>query len=408
MALFGAGLALYVVGALLAVSAVVYLRLRGSRRTIGALQLQLLQAQKLESLGLLAGAVAHDFNNLLSAIRGYGELLARETSGRSAEHAREVLKAADGAASLTRQLLTFSRRDLDKAALADVSALVRETSGMVRRLVGPAIAFECETEPVVAKVDTGRLQQVLLNLVVNARDAMPNGGLLRIVTRPVLIDAPTAERHVDAHAGTYALVCVEDTGHGIDREVRERMFDPFFTTKPPDTGTGLGLSTVYGIVRQHDGFIAVDSAPGEGTRFCVYLPASDRVPAAPPAPPKRAQSAGGAVVVVEDDPLVRELVREMLVQTGHDVFATDDREDAVHHVEAGRRCDLLVTDLDDVQLVERVRCARPGIRALFMSGLLADPESFARSSGEYVVAKPFTIEEDLATVGEALAEATAA
>jgi len=408
MALFGAALGFFIVGALLAASSVVYLRLRLSRRTIGELQAQLSQAQKLESLGLLAGAVAHDFNNLLSAIRGYSELLTRETTGRSAEHAQEVLKAADGAASLTRQLLTFSGREVAEAPPVEIGGLVRDTSAMFRRLIGPAVAFECDVEPVVAQVDTGRLQQVLLNLVVNARDAMPNGGRLRIATRPVAVDEATADRHVDARPGSYALIAVEDTGTGIERSVRERMFDPFFTTKPPGVGSGLGLSTVYGIVRQHGGFIAVESAPGEGTRFCVYLPASNLEPAAPQQAAERRQSAGGAVVLVEDDPVVRELVREMLVQTGHDVFATADPEDALRHVEAGRSCDLLVTDLTlpkltGVQLVERARTARPNLRALFMSGLLADPESFARHSGEHVVAKPFSIEEFLAKVGEALA-----
>jgi two-component system cell cycle sensor histidine kinase/response regulator CckA len=272
MALFSAGLGLFVVGALLAVSAVVYLRLRLSRRAIGELQAQLIQAQKLESLGLLAGAVAHDFNNLLSAIRGYSEMLARDTTGRSADHAQEVLKAADEAAALTRQLLTFSRRDPPESTPVDVSRLVRDKSSMFRQLIGPTIALEYDVEHVVVQANSGRLQQLLLNLVVNARDAMPNGGALRIVTRPETIDAQTAERHIGAHAGRYALISVADTGNGVTRDVRERMFEPFFTTKPAGLGTGLGLSTVYGIVQQHGGFITVDSAPDEGTRFCVYLP----------------------------------------------------------------------------------------------------------------------------------------
>lgn len=278
MALFGAALGLAVVGAVMAAAA---LRLRHNRLTIDELHAQLQHAQKLEALGLLAGAVAHDFNNVLSAIRGYSEMLARETSGRSAEHVQELLKAADGAASLTRQLLTFSRREPPEVVPVELSTFVRDTSTMFRRLIGSGIAFECETSPVVALVDGGRLQQVLLNLIVNARDAMPDGGTLRIVTRRVELDERSASRHVEAKPGSYALVAVEDTGHGIDRAVRERMFEPFFTTKPSGIGTGLGLSTVYGIVRQHGGFIAVDSAPGEGTTFAVYLPASGSVAALP-------------------------------------------------------------------------------------------------------------------------------
>jgi signal transduction histidine kinase/CheY-like chemotaxis protein len=412
MALFGATLALFVVGALMAVSAVACRRLRLSRRTIGALQAQLVHAQKLESLGLLAGAVVHDFNNLLTAIRGYSELLTRETTGRSAEHAQEVLKAADGATALTRQLLRFGRRELPAATPADVGRLVGETSTMLGRLVGPAIRFECSAEPVVAKVDTGRLQQLLLNLVVNARDAMPHGGRLRISTRAVDVDAATAARQANARPGAYAVICVEDTGSGIERGVRERMFEPFFTTKPAGVGTGLGLSTVYDIVSQHGGFIVVDSRRGEGTRFRVYLPASDEEPASTAEPEQRAVSDAGSVVVVEDEPLVRELVREMLVQTGHDVFATADPEDALRYLESGRSCDLLITDLalpklSGVQLVERARSTRPELRALFMSGLVADPASFTESSGELVVAKPFTIEEFLAKAGEARSTARA-
>lgn len=258
MALFGAALGLAAVCVLATV--VVYLRRRNRR--IDDLSAQLAQAQKLELLGLLAGAVAHDFNNVLLAIRGYGELLVQETSGRPAEHAREIVKAADGATALTRQLLTFGRREPVETSHVELSAAVHDTSAMFRTLLGESIAFECETMP-VAQVDAGRLQQVLLNLVVNARDAMPDGGVLRIATRPVEVDG-----------GSYALLAVEDTGHGIQRTVRERMFEPFFTTKPAGVGTGLGLSTVDGIVRDYGGFIGVESTPGEGTTFCVYLPAT--------------------------------------------------------------------------------------------------------------------------------------
>ncbi len=246
-------------------------RLRQSRNRIRELEQQLVEAQKLESLGLLAGAVAHDFNNVLVAIRGFSELLVRDTTGRNAEHAQEVLNAADSAVLLTRQLLTFSQRERHESAPVEVGQIVRDTSTMFQRLIGPAIIFECDAEPVIAQVDNGRLQQLLLNLVVNARDAMPNGGRLSIVTRPVTVDEQR-----------YALIAVADTGHGIERSVRDRMFEPFFTTKPEGVGTGLGLSTVHGIVRQHGGFITVDSTPGEGTRFDVYLPASDAEPAKRP------------------------------------------------------------------------------------------------------------------------------
>jgi hypothetical protein len=232
------------------------------RGRIRELESQLVHAQKLEALGLLAGAVAHDFNNVLSAIRGYAEMLARDTTGRSAEHAHEIVKAADGATALTRQLLTFSRQEPPATTPVELSEIVRDASAMFSRLLGESIDFECEAVPVVAPVDTGRVQQVLLNLVVNARDAMPNGGVLRIVTRPVEHDG-----------NSYALIAVEDNGDGMERAVRERMFEPFFTTKPVGSGTGLGLSTVYGIVRQHGGFITVDSSPGGGSTFCVYLPA---------------------------------------------------------------------------------------------------------------------------------------
>jgi signal transduction histidine kinase len=257
----------------LAALATALLELRRARRSQAALRAQLLQAQKFESIGLLAGAVAHDFNNLLSAIRSYGELVAANTNGANAERARRILDAADRAATLTRDLLTYSRGDRGVPRPVEVGRLVRETTAMVARLLGPRIAIECETpDEVVARVEPGQLQQVLLNLVVNARDAMPDGGELRIATRSVPVDAGQARRF-SARPGPYALLEVHDTGIGIPAEVQAQMFEPFFTTKAPDLGTGLGLSIVHGIVRRHDGFVAVQSRAGEGTTFSVYLPA---------------------------------------------------------------------------------------------------------------------------------------
>jgi signal transduction histidine kinase len=244
-----------------------------ARRTVRALHAQLLQAQKFESLGLLAGAVAHDFNNLLSAIRSYGELLYANSDVRNAQRAGEILKATDRAATLTRDLLTYSRGDPEQSRPVELGRLVRETSAMFGRLLGPRVELACETQDdVVARVEPGQLQQVLLNLVVNARDAMPEGGELRIATRRVPVDAGQARRYA-TRPGPYALLEVIDTGTGIPDDVRKRIFDPFFTTKAPDVGTGLGLSIVQGIVRRHDGFVAVQSRPGAGTTFSVYLPA---------------------------------------------------------------------------------------------------------------------------------------
>jgi signal transduction histidine kinase len=263
-----------VVVCLSAVLALTLRRLRGSKRAVGDLEAQLLQAQKLESLGLLTGAVAHDFNNLLTAIRGYSELILVESTGRAAGHAREILNAAGQATSLTRQLLTFTRRETDETRPVDVGQLVRDATSLFRRLLGAHVRLDCEVEEVVVPANPGLLQQALVNLIINARDAMPDGGHIRIAVRRVVIDAETARRFAEARAGTYALVEVSDTGTGIPREVRDRMFDPFFTTKGAELGTGLGLSIVYGVVvRQHDGFLTVHTRQDKGTTFRIHLPA---------------------------------------------------------------------------------------------------------------------------------------
>jgi PAS domain S-box-containing protein len=248
---------------------------RSRRAEIEALEAQLWQAQKMESLGRLASGVAHDFNNLLLAIRGYAELVEAEAEGPSAKRAHEIVKATEHAATLTRQLLTFSRQESIDPRPLDLNELVDETADMLHRLLDERVALVWRPagEAAATRGDPTQLQQVLVNLVVNASDAMPAGGTVGISAEHVLVDEEFARTHVDASPGRHVVLSVSDTGTGIDADTVARIFDPFFTTKPPGLGTGLGLSTVYGIVRQHEGFVTVETRPAKGTTFRVHLPA---------------------------------------------------------------------------------------------------------------------------------------
>ena len=242
---------------------------------------QLRQSQKMESIGRLAGGVAHDFNNLLTAIIGFSELLLEELTpdGRGRADLEAIQKAAAHGATLTRQLLAFSRRQVQELKILDLNALVRDIEPILRRLLGEDIVVDVVTDEELrlVKVDRGQIEQVLINLVVNARDAMPHGGNLRIETHNVLLDAAYLQRHPYARVGHHVVLTVSDNGVGMDADVRGRVFEPFFTTKELGKGTGLGLSMVYGIVKQSGGHIELQSEPGAGSQFRVYLPAVEDV-----------------------------------------------------------------------------------------------------------------------------------
>ncbi len=345
---------------------------------------RLRQSQKMQAIGCLAGGVAHDFNNLLTIINGYTELLlgSVKPGERTYDLLRQVHRAGDRAATLTRQLLAFSRKQLLQPQVLDLNALVAETDKMLRRLIGEDIDLVTVLDPALGKVkaDPGQLEQVLLNLAVNARDAMPTGGHLTVETHNAELDPRSAAAHEDGRPGPYVLLTVADTGTGMDEATRARIFEPFFTTKDPGKGTGLGLATVYGIVKQSGGHIAVDSAPGRGTTFQVYLP---RV-AEPDAGEASARAAyetprgTETVLLAEDEEAARAIVRIALQAQGYTVLEAGDGEDGVRLCREHRGpIHLLVTDvvmpkISGRRLAEQVVRMRPGTKVLYVSGYTDD------------------------------------
>jgi two-component system, cell cycle sensor histidine kinase and response regulator CckA len=345
---------------------------------------QLRQAQKMEAIGVLAGGVAHDFNNLLTVIQGYGEMLMQnpDLSADDRDLATEIHRAGDQAASLTRQLLAFSRKQVLAPRVLDVNALVRETEKMLRRLIGEDIEIVTTLDPSLGPVraDPGQLEQVVMNLAVNARDAMPRGGTLRIETRNTDVSPAYAQAHAGLTAGRYILLTVADTGVGMDDTTRARIFEPFFTTKGPGKGTGLGLATVHGIVRQSGGHLEVTSEVGKGTTFLVYLPRlADR--AAPPdagGPSAGVPRGTETVLLADDDPGVRGLARMALEAYGYTVLEAADGE-AAYRAGAGHAgpVDLLVTDvvmpkMSGREVADRLVETRPGMKVLYISGYTDD------------------------------------
>jgi two-component system, cell cycle sensor histidine kinase and response regulator CckA len=350
-----------------------------------SLEAQLLQSQKIESMGRLAGGVAHDFNNLLGIITGYGELLRKRVAvdPRLVKYVDEIVKAAERAAGLTRQLLAFSRKQVLQPRILDLNAVVGETEKMLRRLIGEDIklvtVLDEHVDPV--RADPGQMDQVLMNLAVNARDAMPRGGRLTIETGNVVLDQAYARQHAGVEPGHYVMLAISDTGHGMTPEVRARIFEPFFTTKDPGKGTGLGLATVHGIVHQSGGHIWAYSEPGHGTTFKLYLPRADAPEGeAEKAPFAEAELPRGSetILLVEDEQGLRELIRECLEGVGYTVL------EARHEVEALEICKrhpapvhLLLTDvvmpvMSGRELAEQVRALRPEIRVLYVSGYTDD------------------------------------
>lgn len=370
-----------------------------------AMEAELRHAHKMEALGQLAGGVAHDFNNLLQIIQGYTELLhdqtCRDDTGR--KYAAEVLKAARGASSLTRQLLAFSRKQVLVPAVIDLNEVVQSTSKMLKRLLAEDIHYRVELARPLWRVeaDADQLSQVLINLCVNSRDAMPRGGSLTLATRNLTVDNEEGAQHPKLPTGDYAVLTVNDTGTGMDADVLEHIFEPFFTTKDTGKGTGLGLSTVYGIIRQSEGYVWAESNPGEGTCFTVCLPRTSKQVARATAPhDSLALRRDQTILVVEDDDDVRCAIADYLPALGYRVLVSHPSQALAVAEEHGDGIDLLLTDvvmpeISGPALAEKLRAVCPGLRTIFMSGYIDDAvvRHGVLESRAGFLQKPFTLSE---------------
>ena len=366
------------------------------------LEEQLLQSQKMEAVGRLAGGVAHDFNNILTAIKSYSDLLVEDMgAGRGrVEDVQEIRVAADRAATLTRQLLAFSRQQMLRPRVLDLNVTVRDLKNMLDRIIGADIELNTKLAPDLGMLtaDPGQIEQILMNLVINARDAMPDGGRLDIETGNVELDGDYSRTHAATPPGPYIMLAVSDTGMGMSRETQQRIFEPFFTTKGKGQGTGLGLSTVYGIVKQSGGSIWVYSEPGRGTTFKIYLPrVSASVEVTPPVSTGNG-SGKETILLVEDEDSVRAVASRVLRRSGYTVVEARNGIDALRACEErGTEVDLIITDIvmpemGGFELASRVRRARPGARILFTSGYTEHAvlrRSFV-DPGEAFLEKPFT------------------
>lgn len=344
------------------------------------LEEQLRQSQRMDAIGQLAGGVAHDFNNLLTVIIGYSEtmLYSLDSGAPFRDHLIEIKQAGERAANLTRQLLAFSRKQILQPRVLDLNELIANLTKMLGRLIGEHIALTTVLNPelVRVKVDPGQLEQVILNLAINARDAMPQGGTLTIETKNVELREETLPRAAEARPGWYARLIMRDTGCGMDAETLAHIFEPFFTTKEPGKGTGLGLSTVYGIVKQSEGLIGADSQPGQGAAFIIDLPGTETPldrgisTETPTALPRGAET----ILVVEDEPGVRTLTCHVLSQMGYTTLEASDGEEALQLYERySGPIHLVVTDvimprLSGPALVRRLATAYPGIKVIYISG----------------------------------------
>jgi PAS domain S-box-containing protein len=348
------------------------------------LEEQFRQAQKMEAVGRLAGGVAHDFNNLLTVISGYCQILlgAARPGDAAWEPLQQIQAAGERAASLTRQLLAFSRKQLLQPRVLDLNAVLADMEKLLRRLIGEDVDLITIPRPELHSVtiDPGQLEQVVMNLAVNARDAMPRGGKLILETANVELDETYARQHPELRPGAYVMLAVSDTGHGMDEATRAHIFEPFFTTKEPGKGTGLGLATVYGIVKQSGGFIYGYSEPGHGSTFKIYLPrcGGSPPPAAAPGPPARLPRGWETVLLAEDQEDVRRLARRVLEMHGYAVLEARNGEEALQVAGGyGGEIRLLVTDvvmprMSGRHLADRLAAGRPHVRVLYLSGYTED------------------------------------
>lgn len=389
--------------------------LRESEEKLRLSEEQLRMSQKLEAVGQLAGGVAHDFNNLLTVISGYSELVLNRLSADDSNRPKieEIKRAAERASGLTRQLLAFSRKQVLQPKLFDLNHLVTDMTKMLQRLIGENIEMTTIIGPEAPiTADPGQMEQVLMNLVVNARDAMPNGGRLTIETAPVEFDETYVASHLNVQPGNYVMLAVSDTGQGMDADTRKHIFEPFFTTKEQGKGTGLGLSTVYGIVKQSGGDIWLYSEPGQGTVFKVYLPAANSVEQQATAAADRSELPRGTetILIVEDEPKIRELAIDCLSFCGYDVMSAGNGMEALDLLkETKRPIDLLLTDLvmpklSGRELSEQVSIIQPSAKVLFMSGYTNDAivNHGLLDGATSLIQKPFTLEALVRRVREVL------
>ena len=379
------------------------------------LEQQLRQAQKMEAVGRLAGGVAHDFNNLLTVIAGYSELQMRSIPKTDPAHdqAEQIRAATARAATLTRQLLAFSRQQVLLPKIVDLNAVVTDVDKMLRRIIGEDIEITTQLAPHLGavEVDPGQIEQVLVNLVVNARDAMPHGGQLAIETSNIQLERNYSSEHFYVKAGRYVRLSITDTGIGMDALTRARLFEPFFTTKELARGTGLGLATVYGIIKQSGGHLEVASEPGRGTSFKLYFPLVNR-PVTPPVPhPSTNDNSRGSeiILLVEDENALRQMVTQVLSARGYQIIAVHDAEEAEQIIASNPHVDMLLTDVimpkvSGPELVKRIAQHNPKMKVLFMSGYTANAIHVAPDHHHlgWFLEKPFTPQTLAAKVREVL------
>jgi two-component system cell cycle sensor histidine kinase/response regulator CckA len=366
---------------------------------------ELRQAQKLDSIGRLAGGIAHDFNNLLTGILGFTKVVMDDLGP---EHAarpdlEEIIRAGERAARLTRQLLAFGRKQVLQIQPLDLNTVVMNMDQILRRTLGEHIELVTMTAPGLrsAETDSGLMEQVIMNLAVNARDAMPRGGTLTLRTANVQVGEEMTARHPDAAPGEYVLLHVQDTGVGMTDDVKAQVFEPFFTTKEKSKGSGLGLSTVYGIVKQCRGFIELESQVGKGTEFRLYLPSVNVQPQSVETPAETAPRGGGeTVLVVEDESMVRQLAVRGLKGLGYQVLEARNGDEALSVVEKLEGplhlvlTDVIMPRMGGPELVENLRHKLPGLRVLYMSGYTEDirMDGIHVANAASLILKPFTLE----------------